>query len=178
MLTTVRLVIYITSHSQAIIVSESMMLNVGSMRVLPEGDKVTCGIHSFTNFILCLFKTTFGMKPYLWCWKLIFHSIHGIVCVCESLSCVQLFATPWSVAHQALLSMKLLRQEYWSGLPFPSPGGLPNPGIKPRSPALGANSLPSELPGKPTWHSLFLNLKAKSIALICFNHDSLTLIFK
>ena len=100
------------------------------------------------------------------------------VCVCESLSCVQLFATPWSVAHQALLSMKLLRQEYWSGLPFPSPGGLPNPGIKPRSPALGANSLPSELPGKPTWHSLFLNLKAKSIALICFNHDSLSLIFK
>ena len=82
MLTTVRLVIYITSHSQAIITSESMMLNVGSMRVLPEGDKVTCGIHSFTNFILCLFKTTFGMKAYLWCWKLIFHSIHGIVCVC------------------------------------------------------------------------------------------------
>ena len=82
MLTAVRLVTYITSHSQAIITSESVMLNVGSMHVLPEGDKVTCVIQSFTNFILCLFKTTSGMKPYLWCWKLIFRSIRGIVCVC------------------------------------------------------------------------------------------------
>ena len=47
------------------------------------------------------------------------------------------------------LSMKFSRQEYWSGLPFPSPGNLPNPGIKPKSPALQADSLPSEPPGKP-----------------------------
>ena len=48
---------------------------------------------------------------------------------------VRVFATPWTVAHQGLLSMGFLRQEYWSGLPFPSPGDLPDPGIKPRSPA-------------------------------------------
>ena len=65
----------------------------------------------------------------------------------KSLSGVQLFATPWTVAYQALLSMGFSRQEYWSGLPFPSPGDLPDPGIKPRSPALQADALPSEPPG-------------------------------
>ena len=55
---------------------------------------------------------------------------------CKSLSHVWLFATPWIVACQAPLSMGLSRQEYWSGLPFPSPRDLPNPGIKPGSPAL------------------------------------------
>ena len=59
---------------------------------------------------------------------------------------VQLFATPWTVA---LLSMGFSRQEYWDGLPFPSPGDLPNLGIKPGSLALWADSLPSEPPGKP-----------------------------
>ena len=54
-------------------------------------------------------------------------------------------ATPWTVAHQVPLSMIFSRQEYWSGLPFPSPGDLPNPGIKPRSPALQADSFPTEL---------------------------------
>ena len=58
----------------------------------------------------------------------------------QSLSCVWLFATPWTVAHQAPLSMGFSRQEYWNGLPCPLPGDLPNPGIKPRSPALQANS--------------------------------------
>ena len=53
-----------------------------------------------------------------------------------SLSHVQLFVTPWTVAHQALLSVEFSRQEYWSGLPFPSPGDLLNPGIKLGSPAL------------------------------------------
>ena len=59
------------------------------------------------------------------------------------------FATPWTLACQASLSMGFSRPEYWSGLPVPSPGDLPNPGIEPRSPALQADSLPSELPGKP-----------------------------
>ena len=54
-------------------------------------------------------------------------------------------ATPWTVAQQAPLSMRFSRQEYWSGLPFPFLGGLPNPGIEPRSPALQADSLPTEL---------------------------------
>ena len=65
------------------------------------------------------------------------------------LSRVQLFATPWTVAYQALPSMGFSRQEYWSGLPFPSPGDLPNSGIEPRSPALQTDALPSEPPEKP-----------------------------
>ena len=67
----------------------------------------------------------------------------------KSLSHVQLFRTPWTVAYQAPLSMGFFGQEHWSGLPFPSPGYLPNPGIKPRSPALQADALTSEPPGKP-----------------------------
>ena len=63
------------------------------------------------------------------------------------LSHVQLFATPWTVAYQAP-PMRFSRQEYWSGVPFPSPEHLPNPGIEPRSPTLQADSLTSEPPGK------------------------------
>ena len=66
----------------------------------------------------------------------------------KSLSRVQLFVIPWTVAYQAPSSMGFSRQEYWSGLPFPSPGDLPHPGIKPRSPALRADALTSEPPGK------------------------------
>ena len=58
----------------------------------------------------------------------------------KSLSRVQLFVTPWTVAYQASPSMGFSRQEYWSGLPFPSPGDLPHPGIEPRSPALQADA--------------------------------------
>ena len=58
----------------------------------------------------------------------------------KSQSHVQLFATPWTVAYKAPPSMEFSRQEYWSGLPFPSPVGLPNPGIKPKSPALQADA--------------------------------------
>ena len=70
----------------------------------------------------------------------------------KSLSHVRLFATPWTVAHQASPSMGFSRQEYWSGLPFPSPGDLPDPGIEPGSPALEADTLTSEPPGKPQTH--------------------------
>ena len=63
----------------------------------------------------------------------------------NSLSRVRLFATPWTVAYQAPLSMGFSRQECWSGLPFPSPGGLPNTGIKSGSLSLQADTLPSEL---------------------------------
>ena len=62
---------------------------------------------------------------------------------------VRLFVTWWTVARQAPPSMGFSRQEYWSGLPFPSPGDLPNPGVEPRSPALEADALTSEPPGKP-----------------------------
>ena len=84
------------------------------------------------------------------------------------LSHVQLFATPWTVAYKAPPSMEFSRQEYWSGLPFPSPGDLPDPGIKPGSPALQADSLPTELWGKPQGHSpgvkgkLAIGMKGKS----------------
>ena len=67
----------------------------------------------------------------------------------KSLNCDWHFATPWTVAYQAPLSMGFSRQEYWSGLPFPSLGDLPNPGIEPRSPALQTDALPSEPPRKP-----------------------------
>ena len=77
-------------------------------------------------------------SPFLW----------ECVCLHVLLSCVQLFAAPWTVTHQASLSMGFSRQEYWSGLPFPSPGDLPHPGVEPGSPALQADAWPSELLGK------------------------------
>ena len=68
----------------------------------------------------------------------------------KSLSRVRLFATPWSVAYKAPPSMRFSRQEYWSGLSFPSPGDLPDPGIELGSPALQADALTSEPPEKPS----------------------------
>ena len=65
------------------------------------------------------------------------------------LSRVRFFVTLWTVAHQAPPSMGFSRQEYWSELPFPSPGDLPDPGIEPGSPTVQADTLPSELPGNP-----------------------------
>ena len=81
------------------------------------------------------------------------YDIHGILfinsLIVQSLSCVRLFVTPWTVAHQAPPSMGFSSQQYWSGLSFPSPGDLPDPGIEPRSPDLQADALTSEPPGKP-----------------------------
>ena len=64
------------------------------------------------------------------------------------------FATPWTLAYQASLSMGFSRQDYWSGLPFPSPGDLPDPWIEPGSPALQMDALLSEPPGKPSVDSI------------------------
>ena len=74
--------------------------------------------------------------------------------VCMLLNHVWLFSTPWIVACQALLSMRFFRQEYWSGLPFPSPGNLPNPGMEPGSHALQADSLLSKPPGGSMLHNI------------------------
>ena len=96
----------------------------------------------------------------------LFHSLSN-----ESVSCVWLFATPWTVAHQAPLSMVFSRHEYWSGLPFPSPGDLPDSGVKSRSPAssaLQAGSLPFEPPGKPHW----------AIPTVYFGNSVQSLLFK
>ena len=76
---------------------------------------------------------------------------NGVKVKVKLLSRVQLFATPWTVAHQAPPSMGFSWQEYWGGLPFPSPGNLLNPRIEPRSPTLEADALTSEAPGKPKW---------------------------
>ena len=71
----------------------------------------------------------------------------------KSLSRVRLFVTPWTVAYQAPQSTEFSRKEYWSGLPFPSPGDLPNLGMEPGSPTLQADALLSEPPGKPVFIS-------------------------
>ena len=70
--------------------------------------------------------------------------------------------TPWTIAHQAPLSMEISRQGYWSGLPFPSPRDLPDPGIKPGSPTWQADSLPSDPPGKLSMGEIALSKKKKS----------------
>ena len=89
-----------------------------------------------------------------------------------SRSVVSSFATLWTVACQAPLSMEFFRQEYWSGLPFPSPEDLPNPGIEAGSPALQTDSLLSEPPGKP--NSLILDLIKKINFLLILYLPALT----
>ena len=92
----------------------------------------------------------------------------------------------WTVAYQAPLSVGFSKQEYWSGLPFPSPGDLPDPGIKPGSPALQADALPSKPPGNvPVYILLYFkhrsrmvrNFSSKSLLVILFYflcaHDKL-----
>ena len=70
-------------------------------------------------------------------------------CCLVAQSCLTLFVIPWTVAHQAPLSIEFPRQEYWSGLPCPPPGVLPHSGIEPVSPALAGRSLTAELLGEP-----------------------------
>ena len=90
---------------------------------------------------------------------------------CWLLSCVRLFAAPWNVARQAPVSVGFSRQEYWSGLPFPSPEDLPDPGIEPESPALQADSLPSEPPSSKMVTYLNLDLSPDILKfLLISNH--------
>ena len=113
----------------------------------PLGPAFTLGILSNSLLpwpLVFTYVFKFFFLPSLW--KSISSMVGGnlVAKLCLSL------ATPWTVDHQAPLPMGFSRQAYWSGLPFPSPGDLPNPGIKPGSPALQADSLPTELWGKPT----------------------------
>ena len=94
----------------------------------------------YTKISIRFPSTGFASNHHIWKWKV----------KVKSLSCVRLFATPWTVAHQPPPSMEISRQEYWSGLPFPSPGDVPNPGIEPMSPTLQADTLAPEPPGKPS----------------------------
>ena len=106
--------------------------------------------------------------------------------IVKSLSCVRLFVTLWAVAYLASLSMGFSRQEYWSGLPFPSSGDLPNSGIEPESPALEADALTSEPPEKPivltetkflqhfySITSSYVNSVVDTLAAACGSHESL-----
>ena len=90
-------------------------------------------------------------------------------CVLVTQSCLT-FAAPWTLAHQAPLSMEFSRQEYWSGLPSPSPGDLPDPGIEARSTTLWADSLP---PGKPHCWNQFSSV-VQSCLTLCdpMNHST------
>ena len=80
------------------------------------------------------------------------HDTNAVLCCAQSLSGFRLLFTPWTIACQAPLSLGLPRQEYWSGLPFPTPRDLPDPGLKPASlasPALLGRFFPAEPPEKP-----------------------------
>ena len=87
---------------------------------------------------VCILKAMFFSSTRVWMWEL----DHTEGWKWKSLSCVWLFATPWTVVCQAPLSMEFSKQKYWSGLLCPSPGDLPKPGIERRSPALQADSAP------------------------------------
>ena len=114
-------------------------------------------------FLTCIQITQEAVKV-VWCSHLfknfpqfvVIHTVKGFGVInkaerkkVNSLSHVQLFATPWTIAYRAPPSMEFSRQEYWSGLPFPSPEDLLDPRVKPGSPALQADALPPEPPGKP-----------------------------
>ena len=105
--------------------------------------ELTRNYHFCTDYviknILLWKKKVSWVKQCTWRWKV------------KLLSYVQIFVTPWTVDYQASSSMGFSRQKYWRGLPFPSPGDLPNSGIKSWSPPLQTGTLTSELPGKPTW---------------------------
>ena len=107
-------------------------------------------VNSFKNYFV---KTLYKILIYL-------------SCKCKSylLSCVQLFATPWTVARQTPLSTEFSRQEYWGGLLCPSPGDLLNPGIEPRSSSLQEDSLPFELPGQPCVTPAYIKYKSSLIS--------------
>ena len=90
------------------------------------------------------------------------------------LSCVQLFATPWTVAHQDPLSVGFSRQEYWSGFPFPPPGALPNPGIEPASltsPALASGFFTTRATWGARYHHYYF-YSAQATKIIFLKHTS------
>ena len=93
-------------------------------------------------------------------------------CVCVWLSRSVMshsFVTPWMVVHQVPLSMGFSRQEYWTGLSFPSPGDLPDSGIEPKSPTLQMDSLPSKPPGKPLPFACTCTNKAAAVWQLTLN---------
>ena len=143
------------------------MTTIGPTFSLPRGKEISALSHlSFTlspRVLHCLKITQFADSSHF-CQCLTVSQKHQMMqsseseplCAleqkqnCKQLCCVPLFMTPWTVAHQAPLSMEFSRQEYWSGQPSPSPGELPDPGIKPGSPALQVDVLPLSHQGSHT----------------------------
>ena len=109
--------------------------------------------HKLKKWNLAICNNMDGPMGYYIKWKKVIQSQTSYDFIYEwvkSLSHVRLFATPWTVAYQAPPSMGYFRQEYWSGVPFPSPGDLPDPGIEPRAPTVQVDALTSEPPRKPS----------------------------
>ena len=135
----------------------------GWVQIPARGFKSQSEVNSFTCIYwifcakLCMWITAFNACEnvlFLWekdgLWELRLHLRTHSLCA-RLFSCVQLFATPWTLVHQAPLSMEFPRQEYWSRLPFPTLGDLPNPGLEPTSPALAGGFFTTVQPGKPTY---------------------------
>ena len=130
-------------------------MQADSLLAEPQGKPKNTGVGSL-SLLQGIFPTQESTRGLLHCRRILYQmSYQGspnktvkVKVKVKSLSRVQLFATLWTIAHQAPLSMGFSRQEYRSRLPFPSPGDLPNSGIEPRPPALEAEALTSEPPGK------------------------------
>ena len=127
------------------------------------------GVGNYSLVPLPFLKPTWisGSSRFTYCWSLAWRILTITLLAYESEVSrhIRFFVTPCTVAHQAPPSMGFSRQEYWSGLPFPSPGDLPDPGIEPRSPALQEDALTSEPPGKwdPKTYFLFSKIHLNQI---------------
>ena len=125
-----------------------------------------CAPHASFLCCQCCITLAWQSQPSIWSsWLCVWSLIH-----------FRLFATLWTVAHQAPLSMRFFRQEYWSGLPYSSPGSLPNPGIEPASPvspAFQADSLPEEPSGKTSSWSLVSYWITAVVAFVFLSTTSL-----
>ena len=99
--------------------------------------------------------------------------VNRVVLVAES--CPSLLWPPWPAAHQAPLSLGFLRREYWSGLPFPSPGDLPNPGTEPKYPPLAGGFFITEPPGSPCWSIYFITKRLLSVQELHIGRKKMTI---
>ena len=143
-----------------LLLSQAMCCYLGKKKSAEPNSKLSnvAGSHSSTNFLICHVQETVSFsedhswsgpvldKLFCFLWKMNVKGVQGDYL--KIVSHVWLFGIPSTVACQHPLSMKFSRQEYWSGLPFPSSGELPDPGIEPLSSTLQADCLPSETPGK------------------------------